>query len=173
MPSASLYRAIIFCAIIAAISSCKPDYYFEESTALDQNTWTYANTLNYTIPIRDTQNVYNIYLNIDHSTEYAYQNIYLMIHTSYPSGEKISERLPIDFADKTGLWYGKCDNDFCQLSVNLQKDAFFNAVGDYTISVEQFMRIDSLTGIKNIALILEDTGRKRSQESGVGSQEAN
>ena len=162
MSLVSYFKAILFCSIIASISSCKPDYYFEGSAEMDQNIWTYANKLSYTIPIRDTQEVYNIYLNIDHSTEYAYQNIYLMVHTQYPSGKKISERLPIDFADKTGLWYGKCNKEFCQLSVNLQKDAFFDAVGDYTISIEQFMRVDSLPGIKNVALVLEDTGRKRS-----------
>jgi len=162
MPLVSYFRVIILCVVAASLSSCKPDYYFEESTAMDQNIWTYANKLSYTIPIRDTQEIYNIYLNIDHSTEYAYQNVYLMIHTQYPSGKKLSERLPIDFADKTGLWHGKCDSDFCKLSVHLQKDAFFDAVGDYTISIEQFMRVDSLPGIKNVALILEDTGRKRS-----------
>ena len=71
MSLTSSIRVIIFCAIIASISSCKPDYYFEGSAAMDQNIWTYANKLTYTIPIRDTQEVYNIYLNIDHSTEYA------------------------------------------------------------------------------------------------------
>ncbi len=162
MSLVSSLKVIILCTIIATLSSCKPDYYFEGSTMMDQNIWTYANKLNYTIPIRDTQEIYNIYLNIDHSTEYAYQNIYLMVHTQYPSGKKISEQLPIDFADKTGMWYGKCGKEFCQLSVNLQKDAFFDAVGDYTISIEQFMRADSLSGIKNVALVLEDTGRKRS-----------
>ena len=124
MSSTFYFRALIFCLIIAGINSCKPDYYFEESKPLNNSTWTYTNILNYNIPIQDTQKIYTIYLNIDHSFEYAYQNIYLMIHTEYPTGKKISERLPIDFADKTGRWYGNCKGDFCKLSVSLQKGCF-------------------------------------------------
>ncbi len=162
MTTSHSLRFIVATCILFIFSSCQPDFYFEENKPLGNEGWTYSNKLDYTISIDDTLQLYNIYLNINHSTEYAYQNIYLMIHTKYPSGKTVSEQLPIDFADKTGQWYGKCNSDKCKLGVNLQKDAFFNSPGAYTISIEQFMRIDSLPGISDITLMLEDTGKQRS-----------
>ena len=162
MTTSHSLRFIVAISILFIFSSCQPDLFFEENKTLGEEGWTYDNKLDYTIAIDDTLQLYNIYLNINHSTEYAYQNIYLMIHTKYPSGKIVSEQLPIDFADKTGQWHGKCNKENCQLGVNLQKDAFFNTPGSYTITIEQYMRIDSLPGISDITLMLEDTGKQRS-----------
>lgn len=140
---------------------CKEDFYFEESKELPSSQWTYQDTLNFTFQVVDTSTIYNLYLDIDHATEYPFQNVYLKVATRFPSGKRIKEQLPINFAEKTGRWYGKCDSEWCKLRVNLQQGAFFNELGDHTITLEQFMRVDPLPGIKGLSIKLEDTGRKR------------
>ena len=147
------------------VFSCGPNYIYEETFELTNGEWTYQDTLDFTIEIADTLEIYNLYLDIEHSTNYAMQNIYIIIHTQFPSGERIKERVSIDFADKMGQWYGNCDKTSCDLRVNIQKGAFFNLPGKHTFTIEQFMRIDPLPGLKSVAFRIEDTGQKRTLEN--------
>jgi gliding motility-associated lipoprotein GldH len=146
---------------IFTIISCGPNYIYEQTFEIADDGWAYEDTLNFEVEIVDTLEIYNLYLDIEHATDYAKQNIYIMIYTQFPSGERIKERVAIDFADKTGRWYGECNNSKCNLRVNIQKGAFFNSPGKHLFTIEQFMRINPLPGIKSVAFRIEDTGQKR------------
>ncbi len=135
--------------------------YFESTKSLNEDKWTYQDTLNFSFSISDTFAIYNLYLDIEHSTEYSYQNIYMQVYTRFPSGKRIKELLPIDFADKTGRWYGDCNKDWCNLRVMLQQGAFFNEIGEHTIALEQFMRVETLPGLRGMSIKLEETGKQR------------
>jgi hypothetical protein len=41
----------------------------------------------------------------------------------------------------------------------LQDNAYFNRPGEYVITLEQFMRSDSLAGMKAVGLVIEKTGK--------------
>ena len=137
-------------------TQCSPSYVFEKEYDIANASWTYADTLDFDIHIEDTTALYNLYLDIEHAFNYSFQNIYIQIRTSYPSGKQLKELLPIDFADKTGKWYGKCNSEWCQLRVNIQQKAFFNKKGKYVITLEQYMRKQELKGIKKIAFRMEE-----------------
>ncbi len=160
----NLFLAISMLSIFFLIS-CEPNYFYEKSFEINNDGWAYADTLNFEVEITDTLKIYNLYLDIEHTTDYTKQNMYVMIYTQFPSGERIKERVSIDFADKTGKWYGECNNAKCDLRVNIQKDAFFNLAGKHSFTIEQFMRIDPLPGIINVALRIEDTGQRRNLEN--------
>ena len=150
---------------IFTLLSCGPNYIFDQTMEIAEKGWAYEDTLNFEIKIEDTLEIYNLYLDIGHNTDYKKQNIYILIYTQFPSGERIKERVAIDFSDKTGQWYGDCNTEKCNLRVNIQEGAFFNLAGKHMITIEQFMRMDPLPGIRNIALRIEDTGQKRDLEN--------
>ena len=147
--------------IITLFASCGPDYIYSENIKIPNQEWQYDNLLNFTFDIQDTNRIYNLSLDITHSTDFPYQNIYTQIHTSFPSGEKIEERMPVNLADKSGKWYGQCSHDWCTLELKIQENAFFNALGNHTISIEQYMRVNPLPGIQSMTLKIEDTGVSR------------
>lgn len=151
--------------LIFTLLSCGPNYIFDETLEIADDGWAYGDTLNFEVEITDTLEIYNLYLDIEHAADYTKQNIYILIYTQFPSGERIKERVAIDFADKTGQWYGDCNAEKCTLRVNIQEGAFFNLVGKHVFTIEQFMRIDPLQGVKKIALRIEDTGQKRDSEN--------
>jgi gliding motility-associated lipoprotein GldH len=138
------------------LMSCGENYFFEQSIQIEKSAWDYDNQLAYTFEVTDTTKVYNLLLEIDHSTEYAYQNCYLKIHTTFPSGEKVEQVLSIDLADKIGQWQGNCNSEACTVLLDLQKKARFNALGKHQITLEQYMRMNPLRGIHSIALKLEE-----------------
>ena len=146
---------------LMVLFACNENYYFQEEVAIPEGNWSYENPVDFSVNIEDTAAIYNLFLEIEHTLEYPRQNIYLQIHTSFPSGEKLKEQLSIDLANKAGVWYGDCSSKSCRLVIPIQEGAYFNQPGEYQFQIEQFTRINPLPGISNISLAIEDTGVKR------------
>jgi len=141
--------------------SCGENYLFEKTYKIENGAWEYDNTLDYAFEITDTTKVYNLLLEVGHSLAYNYQNCYFKIYTQFPSGEKTAQLLSIDLADGIGRWQGDCGSKSCTILLDIQKQAFFNALGTHTITLEQYMRKNPLKGIESLAIKLEDTGLRR------------
>lgn len=150
----------IFC-LLFMISCSDKNYIYEESKEIVEGKWLYKDSLNYAFQITDTTKIYNIYLALDHSTDYPYQNLYLKMHTQFPSGKRITQQVSFELADKYGQWYGDCGSNDCNLLVPSQKGAYFNAIGQHRITVEQFMRKNPIEGIRGLSVRIEDTGNSR------------
>ena len=157
-------RPVLFVLIFLLVSSCGPQYIYQETVEIPQAEWQYDNLLKFDFDIQDTNRIYNLSLDITHSPDFSFQNIYTQIHTSFPSGEKIKEQVPFNFADKTGRWFGRCSKEWCTLELKIQENAFFNALGQHTISIEQYLRVNPLSGIKSMTLKIEDTGINKNDQ---------
>lgn len=151
----------LLCLLSFGIFACGPAYLYEESHSLEDNVWSYGDSLHFTFTVSDTQQIYNLYLEVAHSPDYAYQNLYTRIHTRFPNGEQLSEPLSLQMADQVGRWFGDCNQSRCQFSIPIQQGAFFNQSGSYQVMVEQFMREDNLTGISEIGFKVEPTEARR------------
>jgi len=136
-------------------SSCGKEYFFSATTELPQQIWTYKNTPEFSVTIENTDAVYNLLLDITHRTDFPYQNIYLKFHATDPAGVQTVTIIPLNFANKAGVWYGDCDSEWCQLEGFLQKNLKLSTKGTYLFKLEQFMRIDDLSGIKAVGIKLE------------------
>lgn len=160
-----IFRAMIFSlgSIIALtfFTACGSEYVFEKEYPIANQAWAYADTLDFQFDIVDTTIVYNIFLEVEHSTSYSKQNLYTQIYTKFPTGERLKEQLSLELANKMGKWNGNCSSDWCTVRIPIQEGAFFNQAGNYTITVEQFMRVNPIEGIKSVGLLLEDTENRR------------
>ncbi len=153
--------ALLSLFTILLFSACGPDYIVQKSIELPTHKWSYADSIYAEVEITDTMKLYNLYLDIDHSTSYSNQNLYLFIKTRFPDGQLSSQQLSVDLADKQGNWQGKCNSEQCHLRIYLQDGAFFNSAGNYSFSVAQHMRVDSLPGILGLGFSIEDRGELR------------
>lgn len=143
------------------LTACGPNYLYEQDYDIPGGEWTYADPLEFNFEIDDTYSIYNLWLEIEHGTEYNFQNLYTKIHTQFPSGEALEESLSLELADKLGRWYGDCNSNTCTLMIPVQKGAFFDQPGQYQITLEQFMRQDPTRGIRRIGFIVERTEATR------------
>lgn len=144
-----------FCMATFLFSSCGPEVIFEKELEIPAGGWTYQDTLHYEFEIVDTSKIYNLFLDLAHTTAFASQNLYVKLYTGFPNGQRPAQRLSIDMADKTGAWLGNCSGEKCQLNIPIQSNAYFDQVGTYSFTVEQFMRMDSLPGIESAAFRIE------------------
>ena len=153
-------QIILLLVSVLVFGSCGESRLYDKKQAILNETWTYKDTLNFDFEIADTFKIYNLYVDIEHSENYPFQNIYLMTHTKFPSGERPAQRINVDLANSAGSWLGKKSGKNFTHRIDLQENAYFNKAGKYTLTLAQFMRQDSLP-ISSIRFGVEDTKQTR------------
>lgn len=151
----------LFSFFLILFSNCdnKRKVIFEKNYDIKNTTWTYADTLDFDFEIPDTNQVYDLVLMIKHRSDYNMQNIYTNIYTKFPQGERVKQVLSLDLADNFGVWQGKCSGNSCAAEIVIQENAFFRQAGKYVITLEQFTRLENLTGIEKVGLKVINTGK--------------
>ncbi|HKK78928.1 MAG TPA: gliding motility lipoprotein GldH [Phaeodactylibacter sp.] len=147
--------------LLLALSACGPNYVYEKSYKIEDGAWAYADTLPFQFEIEDTNTIYNLWLEVDHSTDFGNQNLYTQIHTQFPSGQRLTELLSLELANKAGQWFGDCNSESCTLRIPIQQGAYFDQAGPYQITLEQYMRRNPVEGVGAITFRLEATGEQR------------
>ena len=104
----------------------------------------------------------NIHLSLSAVDSFATENIYIKLWTAFPDGKQLEYIKSIPVFDNEGKILGDKSGQTYTQQVVLQENAFFNQVGSYQITIEQFMRTDSLSGISSVGLIVEKSKEKRS-----------
>lgn len=142
-------------------SACNKNSFFEKNIEIEKAQWAYSDTLNYQFSITDTLETYNLYIDFTYADTFLSQNVYIKLHTQFPDGDRLSKQKSFDLFDVQGQPLGKCSGHTCRLRTLLQEKAFFNRVGDYTITLEQYNRETPLPGISAVGIMIEATGVRR------------
>ncbi|MEM8584750.1 MAG: gliding motility lipoprotein GldH [Bacteroidota bacterium] len=137
------------------LSSCGPDYIFEETHEISEAGWAWSDTVNYTFEIPDTSTIYNLHLVVDHKDYFPNQNTYVRLKLAFPDGQRTNEQLSLQLADGIGTWLANCRGEDCSLDIPIQEGAFFDQAGTYTLTLEQFSRTEVLEGISALTFAIE------------------
>ncbi len=154
------YSTILGLFLIISFASCQEPFLYKNTIRLEEK-WSYTDSIRFEIPITDTTKLYELSLDIEHTKDYPFQNVYTYFDTQYPSGLHNSRVVNIDFADQTGEWYGKCSSQTCLLSVILQQNAYFNELGTHIVTIGQFTRQEELMGMRSLTFKVKDTQKQR------------
>jgi gliding motility-associated lipoprotein GldH len=149
---------MVYC--LWTFSSCHPDRIYDKHIDIEKYTWDINNKLSYDVDITDTTQIYRISVNVRHTNFFQFNNMWIMVYTTFPDGKTISQRVELPLADKNGKWYGDCLGDICDLNVSIQEKAYFNQTGKHTFMFEQIMRnkelnIERLPGIMAMGLRID------------------
>ena len=158
-----MQKKIMFFIFLAGITlpSCSDNLVYEKEYEISDKVWIYSDTLNFDFEVEDTIALYSLSLEIEHSADYSFQNLYTKIYTKFPQGERIEEVLSLELADNIGNWVGNCSGEVCQLIIPIQENVYFNQNGHYQITMEQFMRTGTLTGIHSVGFLLKKAEKSR------------
>ena len=157
----NLTRLLFLFSTLFILFSCGPKYALKQSYTIENNAWTYADSLRFEFNIADTTTLYDLLLDIKHTTAFSSQNLYTRISTQFPSGTRLSKPLSLELANAAGEWQGNCNAKSCTLEIPIQQGAYFNQAGSYAITIEQFMRDSVVNGVQSITLKVIETGEKR------------
>ena len=152
---------LIFGICLFAFSACDSKRVYEENIDIPSYNWNLDFKPAFNVPIKDTSLLYNIFVNVRHTTYYPNSNLWILITTQFPDGNKLEKRVNLDLADKEGKWYGDCLGDICDAQVQIQQNAFFNQPGNYSFRFAQIMRTDNLPLVMSVGLRVEKVSEKK------------
>ena len=149
-----LRKTSLFALAILALcaTSCDGGYLCNQSADVKGEAWTYEDTLKFSFDIADTTGLYEMNLEVTYNDAYAFHNLYVQFHTTFPSGRAEKRVVSLELAKPSGISNGNCSGKKCTVNIPLQAKAIFKEKGTHTLALEQYMRQPSLPGIKNMRL---------------------
>ena len=150
-----IFQFIILLGTMAVYSACNPNLVFEQYQPVKNRNWDKDSVLVFTIPVSDTTDNHNIYINVRNDIDYAYSNIWLFINIEQPNGTSLEDKFEITLADPAGKWLGKGFGGLKTREVLFRRNVFFPMSGNYKITIQQGMREDVLTGISDVGVRIE------------------
>ena len=154
------HLSILLCITIG-FAACDETYLLSDTKGIPNAQWSYSDTLDFKVPINDTTQLYNLYIQFAYADTFPYQNIYLKLSTKFPDGKRVSRVRAFDLFDIQGNPSGNCSGKTCQARIMLQDNLYFNQIGDYIITLEQFTRSNSLPGLISVGIMMEKVEKKR------------
>jgi len=146
---------VAFTVVIVFFTACDPNVVYEKNITINTDGWKGIESAQFEVEVSDTILPHNFYINLRHTTDYKYSNIYLFLDTYFPGDNKTRDTIEIILADITGKWYGKGMGKILENQVMLQKNFVFPIKGLYKFNIEQGMREDELEGIEDIGIRIE------------------
>ncbi len=154
-----IFKTPLFLLSLLIFSACDTTLLYEKNLAIDTEGWKIEIPAEFELEVTDTLSPHNFYINLRHSTDYKYSNIYLFLDTYFPGNSQTRDTIEIILADIKGEWFGKGMGKIKENQVMLQKNFVFPMSGTYKFNIEQGMRDDFLIGVEDIGIRIE-----RSQE---------
>jgi gliding motility-associated lipoprotein GldH len=130
--------------VILSFTSCDSDRYFEEYKEIPKGTWNKDEPLTFEVEIKDTLTAFDFYINLRHSTEYPYSNIFLFLHTKFPYNKFAKDTVELTLADPAGAWLGTGAGNLRDNNILLKRNVRFPFTGIYKFELYQAMRVDDL-----------------------------
>lgn len=148
---------------LITLNSCGPDYIVNEKRDIVGGAWAYADSMRFEAEIPDTSQVYDLWLGLDHSPEFEWQNLYIQVHTIFPDGRRLSSPLSLELANQGGVWQSDCNKKRCRFRVPIQEGAWFQQAGKYVFTIEQYMRSSPIEGVQRLSFQIINTGKTRAE----------
>jgi gliding motility-associated lipoprotein GldH len=151
--------------LLISLSSCDPNRVYEQNIDVDKELWGYEDIKKFEVDIQDTAIRYNIGVNLRHSFQFEWRNVYVQIETKLPDGKILEKRVNLLLSEADGKWHGKCYGDNCFIYIPIQSNFVFPNKGKYTFRIKQDMRQNPLKYIKFVGLRVEKAAQINKEEN--------
>ncbi|GGG78880.1 gliding motility lipoprotein GldH [Parapedobacter pyrenivorans] len=137
------------------VLSCTDVAVVDQHIAIDSHAWHYDDRPRVVAHITDTTRPYNIYLNLRHTPDYQYSNIFILLHQHQPQGRDTTERFELRLAEPDGRWLGRGTGSVYAHQQLIKENVRFPDTGSYVFGLEQNMRDNPLREISDVGLRIE------------------
>lgn len=114
--------------------------------------WEAREGVSFQFNMEDTLEPYDFFVHLRHSTDYPFQNLYLFVDSHFPSGARHRDTLEFILAAPDGSWLGKGFSGYKYNDILIRKNIVFPDSGQYHFHFVQAMRMDTLTGIRDLGI---------------------
>lgn len=142
--------------IIISIFACNKSGVFGEYKTIPRAVWHRDSVVVFQVPVTDTLQNHNLYVNVRNDIKYKYSNLWLFIDIIQPGDStSVTDTLEVTLADQTGKWLGKGFGGIKTSETLFRKNVFFPVAGNYQIQIKQGMRGQLLEGITEVGFKVE------------------
>ena len=143
-----------------ALTACDGSVYYDESRSVDEHGWVPQDSVCFDVEVDDTTHLFNFLVEVRNSVEYPYSNTFLFIGTTFPDGSVARDTMECPLADPEGRWLGKRTGRYVDTRYRLRGgSARFPMKGRYHFAITNGMRDSAISGIKDIGLRVEYSGK--------------
>lgn len=139
--------------LLYSLSSCSTIY--DETQVLENATWKQGESYSFEFEIQDTEQLYDLFLEVEHGTTYPYQNLYCLVKTTMPDGSTREEQASLELANAKGYWLGDCSGESCTRTIPFIIKTQFTVSGVYAVELKQHSRPESLGPIAHLRLYID------------------
>lgn len=143
--------------LLCAVSSCGPKVVYQQVTPLPGSGWDKEHHCSYQVDMNAENKDHDILLEIRHSGNYKYANLFLFLRSEFPDGNFRTDTIECLLAEPDGRWYGSGLGDLYSLTIPFRKNVQFRQEGTYIFQLQHGMREDNLVGITDIGITLTKT----------------
>ena len=142
-------RWALVAGFLCVLTACDPNRVFEENTDFPNYSWDVQQKPAFTFAIEDTTARYDVYFNVRHASAYGFYNLYVKHSLTGPAGQVgqplLHQMLLLD--PKTGEPKGSGTGDIYDTQLLALPNQRFAKPGNYTLTLEQYMRQAQLPGL--------------------------
>ena len=151
---------ILAILLITTSIGCDERRVYETSTVLSDRLWIHDSLRYFNFEISNAKKQYNLLVNIQYTNDFDYRNLYLTYVMYDSTGQKLSKSLVnfTLFSEKLGKPLGSSPiGDLYELQAPILSKYQFPNKGKYRLSLQQYMRVDSLYNLTRIGLRVEES----------------
>ncbi|SMO60451.1 gliding motility lipoprotein GldH [Solitalea koreensis] len=150
------FKAFSLILITSIISvSCSDSAVFDDNKNIDRKGWSFHDKADFNVKI-ETPGIYNVFLNLRHTDDYRYSNIFLLMSVQAPGQKEVEKRrIEVKLAEQDGHWLGNGSGNLYARRVFLTDKINFLRPGEYHFELEQNMRDEPLLEIADIGIRIE------------------
>lgn len=137
--------------------SCDNDYLVNQSQSIPNECWLVEDTLVFPFKISDTIKAYDLYINLRHSVDYSYQNLFVFVSTYFPENPMRRDTIEFVLASPKGEWLGEGFGRLKYNTIAVRKGLIFPDTGSYQFVFRHAMRADSLLGIRDVGVQIKES----------------
>ena len=137
------------------IQSCDSTRIFEHNSEIENAIWPKTKQVEFAFDIENTEQLYNLLINIRNKNAYAYSNLFLLVEMTSPDEKYFSDTLEFNLADKAGRWTGSGIGNVWLNQFPLFEGVKMLVPGTYHIKIGHGMRDDSLAAISDVGIRVE------------------
>ncbi len=142
------------------LTGCSDPAVFQADVAIPEGSWDRTFKPSFAFDIADTVSKHDVFIDVRHTGEYAFSDLFLFVELSGPGGRAVRDTVECLLADPTGRWYGKGTgfvwaDRMLDAKILYKLGNRFPASGRYTIKLEQAMRTEQLDGVLDVGVSVE------------------
>jgi gliding motility-associated lipoprotein GldH len=133
--------------------ACNQSNSWSIENTFEQDNWLYADSLTFTYDNQES-GFYPLQLKVNVKNDYPYRNLWLKLQVTAPDGKTQTALSEFLLMDEIGNWHVDRSwlSNYRNFETQWGKGITLPQKGKYQIKVIQYMRDDTLKGIRSVAL---------------------